>query len=195
MLNWYCNYDTFIVIYLDLERDTTFRMNLYYIQNMEEKRNIFFKVEWWGKFQTRSPLNGPCPQISDIVPNVFISILWYQLFIPYQGQSPYDLAKQKKSKWILMQMDLMAMDKGKGKPVFLQALTRDKVHLGLYNGGALVRCNEDLWGIRSFGILPFWVIIIIGVVTSSMKPLGGALPGEWWGRGVSGVLAFFHFES
>ncbi|KAM7450555.1 Palmitoyltransferase zdhhc13 [Porites harrisoni] len=44
-----------------------------------------------------------------------------------EGQSPYDLAKQKKSKWILMQMDLMAMDKGKGKPVFLQALTRDKV--------------------------------------------------------------------
>ena len=32
-----------------------------------------------------------------------------------------------------MQMDLMAMDKGKGKPVFLQALTRDKV--GLYKMG------------------------------------------------------------
>lgn len=43
------------------------------------------------------------------------------------------MAKQKKGKWIMRQMDLMAMDKGKGKPVFLQALTRDKV--GLYNGG------------------------------------------------------------
>lgn len=53
-----------------------------------------------------------------------------------------------------MQMDLMAMDKGKGKPVFLQALTRDKV--GLYNGGGgggpLVSCKEYFGGMRSFGI-------------------------------------------
>ena len=34
-----------------------------------------------------------------------------------------------------MQMDLMAMDKGKGKPVFLQALTRDKVGLDKGEGG------------------------------------------------------------
>ena len=44
------------VIYLDLERDTTFRTNLYYIQNMEEEINIFSLVsEWYGKFQIRSP--------------------------------------------------------------------------------------------------------------------------------------------
>ena len=44
------------VIYLDLERDTTFRTNLYYIQNMEEERNIFSLVsEWYGKFLTRPP--------------------------------------------------------------------------------------------------------------------------------------------
>lgn len=52
-----------------------------------------------------------------------------------------------------MQMDLMAMDKGKGKPVFLQALTRDKV--GCDNGGgggALVSCKEDFGGMRSFAI-------------------------------------------
>lgn len=46
------------------------------------------------------------------------------------------------------------MDKGKGKPVFLQALTRDKV--GLDNGGgrgrALVSCKEDFGGMRSFAI-------------------------------------------
>lgn len=47
--------------------------------------------------------------------------------IAWQGQSPYDLAKQKKSKWILMQMDLLARDKGDGKPAFLQSLTKDKV--------------------------------------------------------------------
>ena len=71
------------VIYLDLERDTTFRTNLYYIQNMEEEINIFSLVsEWYGKFQIRSPpLNRPRLQISDLVQNVFISILWYQLFI------------------------------------------------------------------------------------------------------------------
>ena len=67
------------------------------------------------------------------------------------------MAKQKKSKWIMRQMDLMAMDKGKGKPVFLQALTRDKV--GLYNGGVggcpLVSCKEDFGGMRSFGFFPF----------------------------------------
>lgn len=54
-----------------------------------------------------------------------------------------------------MQMDLMAMDKGKGKPVFLQALTRDKV--GLDNGGgggALVSCKEDFGGMRSFANMP-----------------------------------------
>jgi len=44
-----------------------------------------------------------------------------------QGQSPYDLATQKKSKWILLQMDLLARDKGQGKPAFLQSLTKDKV--------------------------------------------------------------------
>ena len=52
-----------------------------------------------------------------------------------------------------MQMDLMAMDKEKGKPVFLQALTRDKV--GRDNGGgggALVSCKEDFGGMRSFAI-------------------------------------------
>ena len=45
------------VIYLDLERDTTFRTNLYYIQNMEDEINIFSLVsEWYGKFQLiRSP--------------------------------------------------------------------------------------------------------------------------------------------
>ena len=44
------------VIYLDLERDTTFRTNLYYIQNMEEERNIFSLVsEWYGKFLIRPP--------------------------------------------------------------------------------------------------------------------------------------------
>ena len=49
------------VIYLDLERDTTFRTNLYYIQNMEEERNIFSLVsEWYGKFLIRPP---PPPQI------------------------------------------------------------------------------------------------------------------------------------
>ena len=72
------------VIYLDLERDTTFRTNLYYIQNMEEEINIFSLVsEWYGKFQIMPPppLNRPCLQISDLVQNVFISILWYQLFI------------------------------------------------------------------------------------------------------------------
>ena len=46
------------------------------------------------------------------------------------------------------------MDKGKGKPVFLQALTRDKV--GLDNGGGggepLVSCKEDFGGMRSFAI-------------------------------------------
>ena len=42
-----------------------------------------------------------------------------------------------------MQMDLMAMDKGKGKPVFLQALTRDKV--GLYKGGRGGWGDRGLW--------------------------------------------------
>lgn len=52
-----------------------------------------------------------------------------------------------------MQMDLMAMDKGKGKPVFLQALTRDKVGLDKGDGGgALVSCKEDFGGMRSFAI-------------------------------------------
>ena len=72
------------VIYLDLERDTTFRTNLYYIQNMEEERNIFSLVsEWYGKFLIRPPPppNRPRLQISDLVQNVFISMLWYQLFI------------------------------------------------------------------------------------------------------------------
>ena len=57
------------------------------------------------------------------------SMFWLQFFqqTHWQGQSPYDLAKQKKSKWILVQMDLMQKDKGEGKPVFLQSLTRDKV--------------------------------------------------------------------
>ena len=32
------------VIYLDPERDTTFRSNLYDIQNMKEERNIFSLV-------------------------------------------------------------------------------------------------------------------------------------------------------
>ena len=54
--------------------------------------------------------------------NVIVNMI---LFL--KGQSPYDLAKQKKNKWILMQMELMAMDKGKGKPAFLQGLARDKV--------------------------------------------------------------------
>ena len=51
-----------------------------------------------------------------------------------------------------MQMDLMAMDKGKGKPVFLQALTRDKVGLdnGGGGGGALVSCKEDFGGMMIF---------------------------------------------
>ena len=73
------------VIYLDLERDTTFRTNLYYIQNMEEERNIFSLVSGgWGKFLKRPPPpppNRPRLQISDLVQNVFISMLWYQLFI------------------------------------------------------------------------------------------------------------------
>ncbi|XP_029189993.2 palmitoyltransferase ZDHHC17-like isoform X3 [Acropora millepora] len=44
-----------------------------------------------------------------------------------EGQSPLALAKQKKSKWILMQMQLMLVDKGQGKPAFLHTLTNDKV--------------------------------------------------------------------
>ncbi|XP_068760562.1 palmitoyltransferase ZDHHC17-like isoform X1 [Montipora capricornis] len=44
-----------------------------------------------------------------------------------EGQSPYDLAKQKKSKWILMQMQMMLQDRGQGKPAFLRTLTNDKV--------------------------------------------------------------------
>ena len=44
------------VIYLDLERDTTFRTNLYYIQKKEEEINIFSLVsEWYGKFQIMPP--------------------------------------------------------------------------------------------------------------------------------------------
>ncbi|KAL9955794.1 hypothetical protein ACROYT_G037173 [Oculina patagonica] len=64
-----------------------------------------------------------------------------------EGQSPYDLAKQKKSKWILVQMDLLARDKGQGKPVFLQSLTRDKAVQRYVQIG-----------------LPFFVIFAIGAI-------------------------------
>lgn len=60
-----------------------------------------------------------------------------------------------------MQMDLMAMDKGKGKPVFLQALTRDKVRLYNWGGreGALESCKEDFGGM---GVLAFFHFVFLG---------------------------------
>ncbi|XP_022784981.1 palmitoyltransferase ZDHHC17-like isoform X2 [Stylophora pistillata] len=64
-----------------------------------------------------------------------------------EGQSPYDLAKQKKSKWIVVQMDLMRRDKGEGKPVFLQSLTRDKAVQRYVQIG-----------------LPFFIIFSIGAI-------------------------------
>lgn len=59
--------------------------------------------------------------------NYSIIVTYYPDDIPQQGQSAYDLATQKKSKWIVVQMDLLARDKGEGKPAFLQSLTKDKV--------------------------------------------------------------------
>ncbi|XP_020603898.1 palmitoyltransferase ZDHHC17-like isoform X2 [Orbicella faveolata] len=64
-----------------------------------------------------------------------------------EGQSAYDLATQKKSKWIVVQMDLLARDKGEGKPAFLQSLTKDKTVLRYVQIG-----------------LPFFVIFAIGAI-------------------------------
>lgn len=64
-----------------------------------------------------------------------------------------------------MQMDLMAMDKGKGKPVFLQALTRDKVRLYNWGGG------RGLWkAVRKIlGVWEFWhfsILFFLGGIIS-----------------------------
>ncbi|KAK2569073.1 Palmitoyltransferase ZDHHC17 [Acropora cervicornis] len=53
-----------------------------------------------------------------------------------EGQSPLALAKQKKSRWILMQMQLMLVDKGQGKPAFLHTLTNDKTIIELVEKNA-----------------------------------------------------------
>ncbi|XP_031566857.1 palmitoyltransferase ZDHHC17-like [Actinia tenebrosa] len=43
-----------------------------------------------------------------------------------KGEVPGDIAAEKKNKWISAQLDLIARDRGKGKPAFLQSFIRDK---------------------------------------------------------------------
>ncbi|KAJ7373562.1 Palmitoyltransferase zdhhc17 [Desmophyllum pertusum] len=89
-----------------------------------------------------------------------------------EGQSPYDLAKQKKSKWILFQMDLLSKDKGQDKPVFLQTLTRDKavqryIQIGLpffvlFSVGAILEYSSSwvmsLPLITAVGIISYYAL-------------------------------------
>jgi hypothetical protein len=44
-----------------------------------------------------------------------------------QGEVPADIASQKKNKWISVQLEMVARDRGKGKPAFLRAIVKDKV--------------------------------------------------------------------
>ncbi|XP_032240615.1 palmitoyltransferase ZDHHC17 isoform X2 [Nematostella vectensis] len=43
-----------------------------------------------------------------------------------KGETPADIATEKKNKWVSLQLELFSMDKGKGKPLLLRPLTTDK---------------------------------------------------------------------